>query len=59
MDFYNCLIHSKDRLVATVGLDNIIVVDSGDVVLVMPTHRSQEIKLLLDELKKEGKGEIL
>ncbi len=59
IDSHNCLIHSPHRLMATIGLDNMIVVDSGDVVLVMPSGRSQDIKYLLDELKKEGKGKYL
>jgi len=58
-DTHNCLIHSKERLVATVGLDNMIVVDSGDVVLVMPSGRSQDVKELLEELKKQGRGKHL
>ncbi|MCX6343850.1 MAG: mannose-1-phosphate guanylyltransferase [Armatimonadetes bacterium] len=59
VDTHNCLIHSKDRLIATVGLENMIVVDTGDVVLILPANRSQEIKSLLDELKKRGKGQYL
>jgi len=59
VDTQNCLIHSKERLVATVGLSNMIVVDTGDVVLILPEDRSQDIKALLDELKKEGKGGYL
>jgi len=58
-DSHNCLIHAKDRLIATIGLDNMIVVDTGDVVLIMPSGRSQDIKQLLDELKKEGKEKYL
>lgn len=59
VDSHNCLIHSKDRLIATIGLDNLIVVDTGDVVMIMPKGRSQEVKLLLDELKKQGKEKYL
>jgi len=56
LDTHNCLIHSHaGRLVTTIGLDNMIVVDAGDVVLVLPSGRSQDIKHLLEELKKEGK----
>jgi len=59
LDTHNCLIHSRDRLIATIGLDNMIVVDAGDAVLVLPQGRSQDIKALLEELKKEGKGKYL
>ncbi len=46
-------------MIATVGLDNMVIVDSGDVVLVLPSGRSQDIKHLLEELKKEGKTQYL
>lgn len=59
LDTHNSLIYSRERLITTIGLDNMIVVDAGDVVLVAPKGRSQEIKQLLDELKKEGKAEYL
>ena len=59
IDTHNCLIHTKDRLIATIGLDNMIIVDSGDVVLVMPNGRSQDIKALLEEIKAKGKGQYL
>ena len=59
VDTYNCLIHSRDRLIATVGLDNMIVVDGGDVILVMPKDRSQEVKQLLEEVKKQAKDRYL
>lgn len=59
IDTHNCLIHSTDRMIATVGLDNMIVVDGGDVILVMPKGRSQDVKVVLDEIKKQGKLDIL
>jgi mannose-1-phosphate guanylyltransferase len=58
VDTHNCLIHSE-RLVATVGLDNMVVVDTGDAVLILPSGRSQDIKALLDELKKQAKTKYL
>ncbi|MFQ3549668.1 MAG: mannose-1-phosphate guanylyltransferase [Armatimonadota bacterium] len=54
IDTHNCLIHSTERLITTIGLDNLVVVDAGDVVLVLPKGRSQDIKILLEELKKKG-----
>lgn len=59
VDTYNCLIHSRGRLIATVGLDNMVVVDGGDVILVMPKDRSQEVKQLLEEVKKQAKEQYL
>ncbi len=59
LDTHNCLIHAGERMVATIGLDNLMIIDGGDVVLVMPKGRSQDVKQLLDEIKKEGKGKYL
>jgi len=60
LDTHSCIIHAEhDRLIATIGLDNLIIVDAGDAVLVLPAVRSQEIKHLLEELKKEGKTKYL
>jgi len=59
VDTHNCMIVGSDRLVATIGLDNLIIVDAGDSLLVMPSGRSQDVKQVLDELKKQGKTKFL
>jgi len=59
IDTYNCLIHGGARLVATVGLDNMIIVDTDDVLLVVPKGRSQDVKKLLDKLQRQGRTEYL
>ncbi|MDR1946070.1 MAG: mannose-1-phosphate guanylyltransferase/mannose-6-phosphate isomerase [Desulfovibrio sp.] len=53
----NCYLHGSHRLVAALGLEDISVVETADAVLVMPRNRSQDVKLLLDELKKCGRPE--
>lgn len=47
------------RMVAVVGLDDVIVVDSPDAVLVMKRGRSQDVKQIVDLLKQRGKKELL
>ncbi|HOM71762.1 MAG TPA: mannose-1-phosphate guanylyltransferase [Armatimonadota bacterium] len=59
IDTYNCLIHGGSKLIATIGLDNLVIVDTDDVLLIMPRGRSQDIKKLLDKLQKTGKTEYL
>lgn len=50
----NCLIYTtKNKLVATVGLDNIVIVDTPDILLVMNKNQPQEIKKLLESLKEK------
>lgn len=57
----NCLIFSSsdNKLVATVGLDNIVVVDTPDALLVLNKEQPQEIKNLLEMLKEQGLTEYL
>lgn len=49
-----CLILAGDRLVATLGLENVVVVDTGDAVLVCNKASSQDVKKLMDRLRAAG-----
>ena len=53
------LIHGTERLVATVGLKDIIVVDTPDVVLVCHKTRAQEVRSIVEKLKSKGKIKYL
>ncbi len=59
VDCHNSLIYSGDRLIATLGLNNIIVVDTGDVVLVADREKVLDMKELIDELKKQNRHTYL
>jgi len=50
----NILAFSKNRLIATIGLQDMIVVDVDDVVLVMPADRAQDVKKIIEKLKQDG-----
>jgi mannose-1-phosphate guanylyltransferase len=50
--------HSR-RLVATFGVQDVVVVDTPDVVLVCGRDRAQGVKSLVDELKSRGEGRFL
>jgi mannose-1-phosphate guanylyltransferase/mannose-6-phosphate isomerase len=54
----NCYLHSADgRLVAAVGLQDLIVVDTDDAVLVAHKDQVQQVKTIVDSLKKRGRQE--
>lgn len=53
------IVYSKERTIALLGVENLVVIDSGDAVLVCPRDRVQEVKDLVEELKKKGKTELL
>jgi mannose-1-phosphate guanylyltransferase len=52
----NSLIHSRDRLVVLLGVEDIVVVDTPDALLVGDIKRSQEVRELVDELNNKGYG---
>ncbi len=58
-DDKNCLVYAQDKLLATVGLQDIIIVDTPDVTLISHKDKSQEVKKLIEKLKKEGKTKYL
>lgn len=59
LDDKNCLIYAQDKLLATVGLEDIIIVDTPDVTLVCKKDKSQEIKALLEKIKQAGEDHHL
>jgi len=52
-------IRAESRLVATVGLKDVVVVESNDAVLVADKHQVQDVKKIVEQLKAEGRNEIL
>ena len=57
-DSRNCLIHSTSRLVASVGLDDIVVIETADAVLVAHKSRSQDVKRLVEAFKVQHRSEL-
>ena len=47
--------HNPDKIVATVGLNDLIVIDTHDALLICPKNRSQDVKKVVEKLKEEGK----
>jgi mannose-1-phosphate guanylyltransferase / mannose-6-phosphate isomerase len=56
-DSRNTLVHATSRLVSLVGLDNVVVVETPDAVLVADRERSQDVKLIVNQLGAEQRGE--
>lgn len=54
IDSRNTYVDSKDRLVALVGLDNVLVVDTPDALLVADRAKSQEVRQIVNQLKEAG-----
>ncbi len=54
IDTKDCLFRSSGPLVAAVGVSDLIVIATGDAVLIMPRGSSQEVKRAIAALKKDG-----
>jgi mannose-1-phosphate guanylyltransferase len=44
------LVHGHDRLITTIGIEDLIIVDTPDAVLIMPRSRAQDVKKLVERL---------
>jgi mannose-1-phosphate guanylyltransferase len=53
------IVSNTSRVVAVIGLDNIVIVDTPDAMLVCPRSRAQEVKQVVDELRARGAGDRL
>ena len=53
----NSLIYSTKRLVSTLGVENLIIVETDDALLVADKSKSQDVKILVEELKNSGREE--
>lgn len=57
-DTRNTLVEAGDRLVATLGVDDLVVVDTADACLVAHRSRAEDVKSLVGELKNAGRHEV-
>jgi mannose-1-phosphate guanylyltransferase / mannose-6-phosphate isomerase len=55
----NSILYADRRLVATIGLSDMVVVDTPDATLICPKTRSQDVKKVVEILKKQGAPEHL
>lgn len=55
----NCIAYGKDKLIATIGLENIIIVETEDAVLVCDKSKAQEVKRVVEILQERGKDKYL
>lgn len=55
----NCLVHAEHRFVASVGVDDLLVVETADAVLVAHRDHAQDVKRIVEWLKAQGRDEGL
>jgi mannose-1-phosphate guanylyltransferase/mannose-6-phosphate isomerase len=60
IDSHNCFVRGTERrLVAALGLDDMVIVDTPDAVMIAPRTRVQDVKRLVERIKADGRQEHL
>ena len=59
IDTENCITYSNKRLITTIGVSDLIIVETEDAVMVIDKNRAQDVKKIVDILKEQGKDELL
>lgn len=59
LDTHDCLVYAPDRVVATLGVKDLLIVDDGDSLLICQKDRDQEIKKVVEALRQAGHYEVI
>jgi mannose-1-phosphate guanylyltransferase len=59
IDTRNSLIRGSGKLIATVGVKDLVVVDTPDAIFISPMERVQEVKAIVDKLKAQNRHDVL
>jgi mannose-1-phosphate guanylyltransferase len=59
LDTTRTLVRGDGRVVVTIGLEDMIVVDTDDALLICPRERAQDVKTIVERLKQSGRNELL
>jgi mannose-1-phosphate guanylyltransferase / mannose-6-phosphate isomerase len=57
LDARNCYVRGDGNLVAAIGVEDLVIVATDDVVLVVPRDRAQDVKKIVGSLEKAGRTE--
>ena len=59
LDAKNCVVYGGKKLIAAVGVENLVIVEGRDSILVCPVDQAQRVKEVVETLEKEGRTERL
>jgi mannose-1-phosphate guanylyltransferase len=54
IDTRNCIVYAKSKLIATLGVEDLIIVEADDAILICHKDEAQSVRDIPDELKKQG-----
>lgn len=55
----NCVVQSEHKFTAILGVENLVVIDSGDALLICPSSEVQEVRKIVEALKQKRRTELL
>jgi mannose-1-phosphate guanylyltransferase len=59
IDGKDCVVHSDRRMVVLLGLSDVITIDTEDAILICSRDKAQDVKKVVDQLKKIGREDLI
>lgn len=59
IDTKNCITYAKTKLIAALGVEDLIIVEADDAILVCHKDKAQDVKKVVEGLRKQGKEKYL
>lgn len=59
LDSQDCIVKADKRMIALLGMDDIVVIDSGDALLICPRERVQDVRKIVQELREKGRDDLI
>lgn len=59
IDTQGCLVYGGNKPIVTIGVSNLIIVETEDATLICPKEKAHQVKEIVEKLKKDGKDHLL
>jgi hypothetical protein len=59
LDTRNTFIYSPNKLVAAIGIEDLIIIETDDALLICPQGRCQDVRQVVDALRAQGRHDLL
>lgn len=59
LDTNSCFVQGRKRLIATIGVEDLIIIDTDDALLICARDRAQDVKSIVEQLEAKGRAKYL
>lgn len=59
LDAKDCVVYGRNKLIAAVGVENLVIVEGKNALLVCPVNQAQRVKEVVEKLEKDGRTDWL